>query len=92
MVIVKNVMKKFVHYPKKLLNVLKWMVLDNDLVERVKTDPYFTPIVNKLDVLLDAKTFIGRAPEQVHKMFLICHFFLLSFRFMNSFHVKSNQH
>ncbi len=39
--------------------------LDNDLVERVKNDPYFTPIVNKLDVLLDAKTFIGRAPEQV---------------------------
>jgi len=41
--------------------------LDNDLVERVKTDPYFTPIVNKLDVLLDAKTFIGRAPEQVYE-------------------------
>jgi len=39
--------------------------LDNDLVERVKTDPYFAPITNKLDVLLDAKTFIGRAPEQV---------------------------
>jgi adenylosuccinate lyase len=41
--------------------------LDNDLVERVKNDPYFTPIVNKLDVLLDAKTFIGRAPEQVYE-------------------------
>lgn len=41
--------------------------LDNDLVERVKTDPYFSPIVNKLDVLLDAKTFIGRAPEQVYE-------------------------
>ncbi len=40
--------------------------LDNDLVERVKNDPYFAPIVNKLDVLLDAKTFIGRAPEQVN--------------------------
>lgn len=39
--------------------------LDNDLVERVKNDPYFSPIVNKLDVILDAKTFIGRAPEQV---------------------------
>ncbi|CAF1086569.1 unnamed protein product [Rotaria sp. Silwood1] len=39
--------------------------LDNDLVERVKNDSYFAPIVNKLDVLLDAKTFIGRAPEQV---------------------------
>jgi adenylosuccinate lyase len=41
--------------------------LDNDLVERVKNDPYFTPIVNKLDVLLDSKTFIGRAPEQVYE-------------------------
>lgn len=41
--------------------------LDNDLVERVKNDPYFSPIVNKLDVLLDAKTFIGRAPEQVYE-------------------------
>lgn len=41
--------------------------LDNDLVERVKTDPYFSPIVNKLHVLLDAKTFIGRAPEQVYE-------------------------
>ncbi|CAF3302589.1 unnamed protein product [Rotaria socialis] len=41
--------------------------LDNDLVERVKNDPYFAPIVSKLDVLLDAKTFIGRAPEQVYE-------------------------
>ncbi|CAF0995331.1 unnamed protein product [Adineta ricciae] len=41
--------------------------LDNDLVERVKADPYFAPIVSKLDVLLDAKTFIGRAPEQVYE-------------------------
>ena len=41
--------------------------LDNDLVERVKNDPYFAPIVNKLDVLLDARTFIGRAPEQVYQ-------------------------
>jgi len=41
--------------------------LDNDLVERVKIDPSFSPIVNKLDVLLDAKTFIGRAPKQVYK-------------------------
>lgn len=39
--------------------------LDNDLVERVKNEPYFAPIISKLDVLLDARTFIGRAPEQV---------------------------
>lgn len=41
--------------------------LDNDLVERVKNEPYFAPIVAKLDVLLDARTFIGRAPEQVYQ-------------------------
>lgn len=67
--------------------------LDNDLVERVKNDPYFAPIVSKLDVLLDAKTFIGRAPEQVkfidfkniNVILIIC------LRSMNLFHVKLNQ-
>lgn len=44
--------------------------LDNDLVERVKNDSYFAPIVAKLDVLLDAKTFIGRAPEQVERLYV----------------------
>lgn len=38
---------------------------DNDLVERIRNDSYFKPIMNKLDTILDAKTFIGRAPEQV---------------------------
>lgn len=40
---------------------------ENDLIERIKRDPYFTPIIPQLDVLLDPKTFIGRAPEQVDK-------------------------
>lgn len=48
--------------------------LDNDLVERVKTDPYFAPIANRLDVLLDSKTFIGRAPEQVNFIFFSAYF------------------
>lgn len=39
--------------------------LDNDLVERIKKDPYFEPILNKLKDLLDPRTFVGRAPEQV---------------------------
>ncbi|XP_014481773.1 PREDICTED: adenylosuccinate lyase [Dinoponera quadriceps] len=39
--------------------------LDNDLVDRIKKDPYFGPILSKLDVLLDPSTFVGRAPEQV---------------------------
>lgn len=38
---------------------------DNDLVERIKADPYFAPILNQLDTILDASTFIGRCPEQV---------------------------
>ncbi|XP_008547786.1 adenylosuccinate lyase [Microplitis demolitor] len=39
--------------------------LDNDLVDRIKSDSYFKPIFNQLDKLLDASTFIGRCPEQV---------------------------
>lgn len=38
---------------------------DNDLIERVKNDEYFAPIISQLDKILDATTFIGRAPEQV---------------------------
>lgn len=38
---------------------------DNDLVKRIRGDAYFTPIIGDLDGLLDAKTFIGRAAEQV---------------------------
>lgn len=38
---------------------------DNDLVERIKKDPYFEPILDQLDNLLDPRTFVGRAPEQV---------------------------
>ncbi|KAK0162243.1 hypothetical protein PV327_008595 [Microctonus hyperodae] len=39
--------------------------LDNDLVQRIKEDVYFKPILNELDSLLDPATFIGRSPEQV---------------------------
>ncbi|KAB0792990.1 hypothetical protein PPYR_12610 [Photinus pyralis] len=38
---------------------------DNDLIERIKNDGYFAPILNHLDKILDANTFIGRADEQV---------------------------
>lgn len=38
---------------------------DNDLIERLKGDEYFKPILSRLDEILDQKTFIGRAPEQV---------------------------
>ncbi|XP_053970065.1 adenylosuccinate lyase [Anastrepha ludens] len=38
---------------------------DNDLVERIRKEPYFEPILNKLDEILDAQTFTGRACAQV---------------------------
>ncbi|XP_016950770.1 adenylosuccinate lyase [Drosophila biarmipes] len=38
---------------------------DNDLVDRVRKDPYFAPILEQLDTILDAKTFTGRASDQV---------------------------
>jgi adenylosuccinate lyase len=38
--------------------------LDNDLVERVRRDPSFAPIHDRLEALLEPATFIGRAPEQ----------------------------
>jgi len=39
----------------------------NDLIERIKKTPFFEPVFAELDQLLDPKTFIGRAPEQVEK-------------------------
>lgn len=38
---------------------------DNDLINRVKADPYFKPILGELDTLLDPSTFTGRAGDQV---------------------------
>lgn len=38
---------------------------DNDLVQRLKSDPAFLPVAKRLDGILDAKRFVGRAPEQV---------------------------
>jgi len=38
---------------------------DNDLVERIRNTEYFKPIWDDLVTLLDPKSFIGRAPEQV---------------------------
>ena len=38
---------------------------NNDLIDRIKNDPYFKPIRDQIDGLMDPKTFIGRAPNQV---------------------------
>jgi adenylosuccinate lyase len=37
----------------------------NDLVDRIKGDPVFAPILGELEALLDPASFVGRAPEQV---------------------------
>ncbi len=37
----------------------------NDLVERIRRDPAFAPVHADLDAILDARAFVGRAPEQV---------------------------
>lgn len=44
---------------------VKRLGLSNDLIERIKKDSYFAPIHEEIDQLLDPKTFIGRAPNQV---------------------------
>lgn len=38
---------------------------NNDLIEQIRSDPYFAPILDDLDTLVDPATFVGRAPEQV---------------------------
>lgn len=38
---------------------------ENDLIDRVRKDVYFEPIWPILDELLEPKSFVGRAPEQV---------------------------
>lgn len=38
---------------------------DNDLIERVKADSYFAPIMNELEELLNPISFTGRAADQV---------------------------
>ena len=46
---------------------VKHLGLENDLIERVRMDPYFDPIIAQLDDLLHPSSFVGRAPEQVDK-------------------------
>ncbi|TDL26961.1 Adenylosuccinate lyase [Rickenella mellea] len=40
---------------------------ENDLIQRIKRDPYFDSIKLGLEKLLDPRSFVGRAPEQVDK-------------------------
>jgi len=40
---------------------------DNDLIQRIKDCAYFAPIHAELENLMDASTFVGRAPQQVEE-------------------------
>lgn len=46
--------------------------LDNDLIDRIKADPAFAAIKDKLDSILDARNFVGRAPEQTEEFIREC--------------------
>jgi len=45
---------------------------ENDLIARVCKDAYFDPIKDELEALLDSRSFIGRAPQQVDKFLKDC--------------------
>jgi adenylosuccinate lyase len=44
---------------------VKHLGLENDLIDRVRKDPYFDPIKDQLNELLNPSSFIGCSPEQV---------------------------
>jgi adenylosuccinate lyase len=46
---------------------VKHLGLSNDLIARVKKDPYFDSISSELNELMDPRSFVGRAPQQVEK-------------------------
>ena len=45
--------------------VVKETGAENDLIDRIHNDSYFAAIRADLDHLLNPKTFVGRAPQQV---------------------------
>ncbi|MBF7095722.1 adenylosuccinate lyase [Alkalibacter mobilis] len=45
---------------------------DNDLIERIKNDPDFNLTDSDLSSILDAKLYIGRAPQQVEEFYQNC--------------------
>jgi adenylosuccinate lyase len=46
---------------------VKYLGLPNDLIDRVKKDLYFDSISSELNELMDPRSFVGRAPQQVDK-------------------------
>lgn len=66
----RNVFHLTISFHKKVLSheaahQIKQLGLENDLIDRIRGDPYFDRIKPELDSLLDPSSFIGRAPEQV---------------------------
>jgi len=45
--------------------VVKGQGKPNDLLERIRKDPKFAPVHDKLDAMIDPSKFVGRSPEQV---------------------------
>lgn len=39
----------------------------NNLIDLIRESSYFSPVKDKLDVILDPTSFVGRAPQQVEK-------------------------
>jgi adenylosuccinate lyase len=48
-------------------DVVKKEGKDNDLIDRIRREPFFEPILSELNDLLDPSTFVGRAPQQTEK-------------------------
>lgn len=44
---------------------VKELGLHNNLIDLIRQDPYFAPIIGELESILDPKRFIGRASQQV---------------------------
>lgn len=44
---------------------VKELGLSNDLLDRLKLDPLFSAVKDKIDTLVDPHLFVGRSPEQV---------------------------
>ena len=40
----------------------------NDLIERIRSTPFFKPVLDELETLIDPKTFVGRCPEIVEEV------------------------
>jgi len=52
-------------HSQEAARTVKELGKSNDLIERIKSDPVFSPIHGELESLLDPASFIGRAPELV---------------------------